>query len=926
MKNKRRPLEMEQTLFSALQFEEMEQEAKTGHDKILEARQSTSFDATTLTQQENVELVEKSIEAEKTKEEKVFAEKVEYKIYPTDEVKAAAKEYFHGDALAGDVWANKYALKDSDGHIYELTPDDMHHRIAREIARIERKYPNPLTEEEVFEVLKDFRYIVPQGSPMAGIGNDFQISSLSNCFVIGNKGNADSYGGIMKIDQEQVQLMKRRGGVGHDLSQLRPTGSPVKNCALTSTGIVPFMERYSNSTKEVAQDGRRGALMMSISIKHPDSEAFIDAKMTQGKITNANVSVRITDEFMQCVKEGKPFVQQYPIDSPNPTFTKTIDARTLWNKIIHNAWKSAEPGVLFWDTILRESIPDCYADLGFRTLSTNPCGEIPLCAYDSCRLLAINLYSYVDHPFTPEARFNNKLFSKHVAIAQRMMDDIVDLEIEKVDGILNKIESDPEDAEIKRIELNLWKNIKEKCLQGRRTGIGITAEGDMLAALGKRYASDEAIAFSSEVQKLLAHEAYRSSVNLAEERGAFPMYNAKREEHNPFINRLRGIDEELYQKMTKVGRRNIAMLTIAPTGSVSLCTQTTSGIEPVFMVVYKRRRKVNPSDKDVHVTFTDSVGNSFEEYNVFHHKFLTWLEVNGYNVDEVMHYDDEKLNEIIAKSPYYKATANDIDWVNKVKMQGSMQKWVDHSISVTVNVPKETTEELVSRIYMTAWECGCKGMTIYRDGSRDGVLVAKEEKKPEDKSQKTEGRPSDIKLNSAPQRPKELECDVVRFQNNYEKWIAFVGKLHDKPYEIFLGNADEIFLPPFVEKGKIIKEKNKGEASRYDFQYLDKGGYPVTIQGLSRMFNKEYWNYAKLISGILRHGMPINYVIELVQNLTVEEDNINTWKNGIVRALKKYIPNGTKITGKVCPNCGQDTIIYQDGCMLCTNCGHSKCG
>ena len=926
MKNKRRPLEMEQTLFSALQFEEMEQEAKTGHDKILEARQSTSFDATTLTQQENVELVEKPVEAEKTKEEKVFAEKVEYKIYPTDEVKAAAKEYFHGDALAGDVWANKYALKDSDGHIYELTPDDMHHRIAREIARIERKYPNPLTEEEVFEVLKDFRYIVPQGSPMAGIGNDFQISSLSNCFVIGNKGNADSYGGIMKIDQEQVQLMKRRGGVGHDLSQLRPTGSPVKNCALTSTGIVPFMERYSNSTKEVAQDGRRGALMMSISIKHPDSEAFIDAKMTQGKITNANVSVRITDEFMQCVKEGKPFVQQYPIDSPNPTFTKTIDARTLWNKIIHNAWKSAEPGVLFWDTILRESIPDCYADLGFRTLSTNPCGEIPLCAYDSCRLLAINLYSYVDHPFTPEARFNNKLFSKHVAIAQRMMDDIVDLEIEKVDGILNKIESDPEDAEIKRIELNLWKNIKEKCLQGRRTGIGITAEGDMLAALGKRYASDEAIAFSSEVQKLLAHEAYRSSVNLAEERGAFPMYNAKREEHNPFINRLRGIDEELYQKMTKVGRRNIAMLTIAPTGSVSLCTQTTSGIEPVFMVVYKRRRKVNPSDKDVHVTFTDSVGNSFEEYNVFHHKFLTWLEVNGYNVDEVMHYDDEKLNEIIAKSPYYKATANDIDWVNKVKMQGSMQKWVDHSISVTVNVPKETTEELVSRIYMTAWECGCKGMTIYRDGSRDGVLVAKEEKKPEDKSQKTEGRPSDIKLNSAPQRPKELECDVVRFQNNYEKWIAFVGKLHDKPYEIFLGNADEIFLPPFVEKGKIIKEKNKGEASRYDFQYLDKGGYPVTIQGLSRMFNKEYWNYAKLISGILRHGMPINYVIELVQNLTVEEDNINTWKNGIVRALKKYIPNGTKITGKVCPNCGQDTIIYQDGCMLCTNCGHSKCG
>ena len=916
-------------MFSDLPIEELEFAPKSGHDKILEARQNTSFDEKALSEQEHVQLIELSSNQEVAPVEIVQAEeKPAYHIYPTDTVKAAAKEYFHGDSLAGDVWANKYALKDSEGNIYELTPDDMHHRIAREIARIERNYPNPLTEEEIFEVLKDFRYIVPQGSPMAGIGNDFQISSLSNCFVIGNKGDADSYGGIMKIDQEQVQLMKRRGGVGHDLSQLRPAGSPVKNCALTSTGIVPFMERYSNSTREVAQDGRRGALMMSISIKHPDSEAFIDAKMTQGKITNANVSVRITDEFMQCVKEGKPFIQQYPIDSPNPKFTKEVDARKLWDKIIHNAWKSAEPGVLFWDTILRESIPDCYADLGFRTLSTNPCGEIPLCAYDSCRLLAINLYSYVDHPFTPEARFNSQLFSKHVAIAQRMMDDIVDLEMEKVDGILRKIESDPEDPEVKRIELNLWKNIKEKCLQGRRTGIGITGEGDMLAALGKRYASDEAIAFSTEVQKLLAHEAYRSSVNLAEERGCFPMYNAKREENNPFINRLRGIDEELYQKMTKVGRRNIAMLTIAPTGSVSLCTQTTSGIEPVFMVVYKRRRKVNANDKDTKPTFIDSVGNAFEEYNVFHHKFLTWLQVNGYNVEEVMNYDDEKLNEVIAKSPYYKATANDIDWVNKVKMQGSMQKWVDHSISVTVNVPKETTEELVSQIYMTAWECGCKGMTIYRDGSRDGVLVAKEEKKTEGRSQKAEneGRPLDIKMTSAPQRPKELECDVVRFQNNYEKWIAFVGKLHDKPYEIFLGNADEFFLPPYVEKGKIIKEKNKGESSRYDFQYLDKGGYPVTIQGLSRMFNKEYWNYAKLISGILRHGMPINYVIELVQNLTVEEDNINTWKNGIVRALKKYIPNGTKMTGHVCPNCGQNTLIYQDGCMLCTNCGHSKCG
>ena len=910
MKNKRKSLEEEQTLFSALQLEEMEQVVPSGHDKQLEARQNTSFSEDKLSQQEHVQVV------------------VKHQIYPTDEVKAAAREYFHGDTLAADVWANKYALKDSDGHLYELTPDDMHRRIAREIARIERNYPNPLTEEEVFEVLKDFRYIVPQGSPMAGIGNDFQISSLSNCFVIGNKGQSDSYGGIMKTDQEQVQLMKRRGGVGHDLSHIRPTGSPVKNCALTSTGIVPFMERFSNSTKEVAQDGRRGALMMSISIKHPDAEAFIDAKMTQGKITNANVSVRITDEFMQCVKEGKPYLQTYPIDSPNPVFTKEIDARALWNKIIHNAWQSAEPGVLFWDTILRESIPDCYADLGFRTLSTNPCGEIPLCAYDSCRLLAINLYSYVDKPFTKEARFNSQLFAKHVAIAQRMMDDIVDLEIEKVDGILKKIESDPEDIEVKRIELNLWKNIREKCLQGRRTGIGITAEGDMLAALGKRYASEEAIEFSTEVQKLLAYNAYRSSVNLAEERGKFPMYDAKREENNPFIKRLRALDEELYQKMRRVGRRNIAMLTIAPTGSVSLCTQTTSGIEPVFMVVYKRRRKVNANDKDTHPTFIDSVGNAFEEYNVFHHKFLTWLEVNGYNVDEVMQYDDAQLNELIAQSPYYKATANDIDWVSKVKMQGSMQKWVDHSISVTVNVPKETTEELVSKIYMTAWECGCKGMTIYRDGSRDGVLVAKDEKKKEEKKADTapEGRPDEIRMNSAPQRPKELECDVVRFQNNYEKWIAFVGKLNDKPYEIFLGNADEIFLPPFVEKGTIIKEKNKNGGSRYDFQYLDKGGYPVTIQGLSRMFNKEYWNYAKLISGILRHGMPINYVIELVQNLTVEEESINTWKNGIARALKKYVPDGTKVTGKTCPNCGQSTIIYQDGCMLCTNCGHSKCG
>ena len=927
MKSNHRPTEFEGDLFNGLEDTEIEQHEPVSYDKILESRKNTNFAAESLEGLDEVQLVEKTeMEPQPEVPVAVAEPKPELHIYPLEEVKAAAKEYFHGDALAGDVWANKYALKDSDGNIYELTPNDMHHRIAREVARIERKYPNPLTEDEIFEVLKDFRYIVPQGSPMAGIGNDFQISSLSNCFVIGNKGQSDSYGGIMKTDQEQVQLMKRRGGVGHDLSHIRPAGSPVKNCALTSTGVVPFMERFSNSTKEVAQDGRRGALMMSISIKHPDSEAFIDAKMTEGRITNANVSVRLTDEFMQCVKENKPFIQQYPIDSPNPKYTKEVDARALWNKIIHNAWKSAEPGVMFWDTIIRESIPDCYADLGFKTLSTNPCGEIPLCAYDSCRLIAINLYSYVDHPFTPEARFNHQLFSKHVAIAQRMMDDIIDLEIEKVDAILAKIDSDPEDAEVKRTEVNLWKNIREKCLLGRRTGIGITAEGDMLAALGKRYASDEAISFSTEIQKLLAYNAYRSSVNLAEERGKFPMYDAKREENNPFIKRLRALDEDLYQKMTRVGRRNIAMLTIAPTGTVSICTQTTSGIEPVFMVAYKRRRKVNANDKDVHVTFTDVTGNSFEEYNVFHHKFLTWLEVNGYNVDEVMQYDDEKLNAVIAQSPYYKATANDIDWVNKVKMQGSMQQWVDHSISVTVNVPKETTEELVSQIYMTAWESGCKGMTIYRDGSRDGVLVAKEEKKtaqPQDDDPLK--RPDDIRETSAPQRPKELECDVVRFQNNYEKWIAFVGKLHNKPYEIFLGKAEDFFLPPYVEKGLIIREKNNGESSRYDFQYNDKDGYEVIMKGLSRSFNKEYWNYAKLISGILRHGMPIQYVIELVQNLNVEEDSINTWKNGIARALKKYVPDGMVDEKEKCPNCGEK-LVFEDGCKHCRNCGYSKCG
>ena len=852
------------------------------------------------------------------KSETKMAQK-EYTTHSVEEVKEATIKYFGGDQLAADVWMNKYALKDSDGNIFELTPDDMHHRIASEIARIENRYPNPMSEEEVFEVLKDFKYIVPQGSPMAGIGNDFQISSLSNCFVIGTNGSSDSYGAIMKIDQEQVQLMKRRGGVGHDLSHIRPAGSPVKNCALTSTGVVPFMERYSNSTKEVAQDGRRGALMMSISINHPDSENFIDSKMEQGRITNANVSVRISDDFMKAVKEGKPFVQKYPVDSDKPLYTKEIDAKRLWDKIIHNAWQSAEPGVLFWDTITRESIPDCYADLGFKTLSTNPCGEIPLCAYDSCRLLAMNLYSYVENPFTAKARFNTELFAKHVAIAQRIMDDIIDLEIEKIDAILEKVYSDPESDEVKRCEVELWKNIRRKALQGRRTGIGITAEGDMLAALGKRYASDEAIEFSTSVQKLLAFEAYKSSVNLAKERGAFEVFDAKREEKNPFINRLRAMDENFYQDMVKYGRRNIAMLTIAPTGTVSICTQTTSGIEPVFMVSYKRRRKVNPNDKNAKVSFTDAEGNSFEEYNVFHPKFITWLEVNGYNVEEVKAYDDEQLQEIIAKSPYYKATANDIDWVSKVKMQGEMQKWVDHSISVTVNIPAETTEELVSQIYQTAWECGCKGMTIYRDGSRAGVLVSnktKEEKKnPE----------NDIIETHSPVRPKTLECDVVRFQNNYEKWIAFVGKINNKPYEIFLGKQDEFYLPPFVETAWITKNKGEEGKSRYDLQFQDKQGYKVTIEGLSRSFSPEFWNYAKLISGILRHGMPISNVVTLIQNLSVDEDNINAWKNGIARALKRYIPDGTKVDKEVCPTCG-DALVYEDGCKHCKNCGYSKCG
>ncbi len=873
------------------------------------------------------EVVEK---AEEKKEPVVEQEPVqkERKPYRHEEILASATEYFDGDTLAANVWMNKYALKDSDGNIYELNPDEMHRRIAREFARIEKKYPNGLSEEEIYAVIKDFKYIIPQGSPMAGIGNDFQVSSLSNCFVIGNSGNSDSYGGIMKIDEEQVQLMKRRGGVGHDLSHIRPKGSPVKNTALTSTGVVPFMERYSNSTREVAQDGRRGALMLSISIKHPDSEQFIDAKMESGKITGANVSIKLDDEFMQAVKEGKPYVQQYPIDSDNPKYKKEIDAKKLWKKIIHNAWASAEPGVLFWDTVIRESIADNYAEYGFKTVSTNPCGEIPLCPYDSCRLMAMNLYSYVKDPFTDKAEFDRELFTKHVHIAQRLMDDLVDLEIEKIDKILAKIDSDPEPEEIKHVERRLWEKIREKALQGRRTGIGITAEGDMLAALGLRYGSDEAIEFSTSVHKQLAIEAYRSSVNLAEERGTFGVFDFEKEKNNPFLNRIKEAAPEIIEKMQRVGRRNISMLTIAPTGSVSICTRTTSGIEPVFMVSYKRRRKVNPNDKNVVVSFVDEVGDAWEEFNVFHPKFEVWLQKNGYNVDEVKNMDDEQLTEIIKKSPYYKASSADIDWLSKVKMQGMIQKWVDHSISVTVNIPKEVSEDLVSDIYLTAWESGCKGMTIYREGSRDGVLISSSSKKKEKKEEEETEDENTFKETKAPRRPTVLEADVIRFQNNYEKWIAFIGKLNNKPYEIFTGKADDFYLPPWVEKGWIIKVKNANEQgeTRYDFRFADKQGFKVTYEGLSRSFDQVYWNYAKLISGVLRHGMPLPYVIDLIGNMTMKEDNINTWKNGVVRALKRYIPDGTKATGTKCPECGEETVIYQDGCLTCQSCGYSKCG
>ena len=845
-----------------------------------------------------------------------------HKTYTFDEAFKASLDYFTGDELAAKVWVNKYALKDAFGNIYEESPVDMHHRLASEIARVEKKYPNPLSEQELFDLFDHFRYIVPQGSPMTGIGNDYQIASLSNCFVIGLDGEADSYGAIIRIDEEQVQLMKRRGGVGHDLSHIRPKGSPVKNSALTSTGLVPFMERYSNSTREVAQDGRRGALMLSVSIKHPDSESFIDAKMTEGKVTGANVSVKIDDDFMNSVVSGTSYKQQYPIDSNEPTTVKEIDAAALWKKISHNAGKSAEPGVLFWDTILRESVPDSYADLGFRTVSTNPCGEIPLCPYDSCRLLAINLYSYVVNPFTKDAYFDFDLFKKHVALAQRIMDDIIDLESEKIEKILEKIDSDPESMEVKETERHLWEKIQKKTLQGRRTGVGITAEGDMIAALGLRYGTDEATECAEEIQKTLALEAYRSSVMMAKERGAFEIYDSKREEKNPFINRLREADPGLYEDMLKYGRRNIACLTIAPTGTTSLMTQTTSGIEPVFLPVYRRRRKVNPNDAETRVDFVDETGDAFEEYVVFHHKFVTWMQANGYSV--IKKYTQEEIDELVAKSPYYKATSNDVDWLQKVRMQGRIQKWVDHSISVTINLPADVSEELVDSLYVEAWKCGCKGCTVYRDGSRSGVLLSTEKKK-EKKDDCNCMQPPVI----VSTRPRELEADVVKFQNNREKWIAFVGLLNGRPYEIFTGLADDdegIMLPKNVSKGTIIKSYDEDGKKHYDFQFKNKRGYKMTIEGLDGKFDPEFWNYAKLISGVLRYGMPIDQVIKLVQGMELNNESINTWKNGVERALKKYLPNGTEVKGQVCPNCGLETLIYQEGCLICTNCGASKCG
>lgn len=847
---------------------------------------------------------------------------METQTFSYEEAFEASCEYFKGDELAARVWVNKYALKDSFGNIYEKTPDDMHRRIAREIVRIENKYANPMSEEQVYELIKNFNHILPQGSPMAGIGNEFQVGSLSNCFVIGLDGTPDSYGGIIRIDEEQVQLMKRRGGVGHDLSHIRPKGSPVKNSALTSTGLVPFMERYSNSTREVAQDGRRGALMLSVSIKHPDSEAFIDAKMTEGKVTGANVSVRIDDDFMRAAEAGEKYTQRYPIEGDEVIYSKEIDANSLWRKIVHNAWKSAEPGVLFWDTITKESVPDCYADLGFKTISTNPCGEIPLCPYDSCRLIAINLYSYVKNPFTKEAYFDFDLFKKHVAAAQRIMDDIIDLEMEKIEKILDKIELDPETEEVKFAEKNLWNKIRTKTLKGRRTGVGTTGEGDMLAALGLRYGTEEATAFSVEVHKTLALAAYGSSVQMAKERGAFEIFEAKREAQNPFINRIKEADPALYEEMVKYGRRNIACLTIAPTGTTSLMCQTSSGIEPVFMPVYKRRRKVNPNDPNVRIDFVDETGDAFEEYIVYHHKFITWMQINGIEVRD--NYTQEELDDLVARSPYYKATANDINWLEKVNMQGRIQKWVDHSISVTINLPNDVSEDLINDLYMQAWKAGCKGCTVYRDGSRSGVLIATQKEK------KVEEKPVlAIEEHQLLKRPIELEADVIRFQNNKEKWIAFIGLVDNKPYEIFTGLADDedgIFCPKSVSKGKIIKAVDENGNKRYDFQFINKRGYKTTIEGLSDKFNPEYWNYAKLISGVLRYGMPIEQVIKLVGSLELNSESINTWKMGVERALKKYLPNGTQASGQKCPNCGQETLVYQEGCLICTSCGTSRCG
>lgn len=849
---------------------------------------------------------------------------METKTYSYDEAYEASLKYFKGDELAARVWVNKYAVKDSFGNIYEKSPEDMHWRIANEVARIEGKYPQALSAQELFDVFDHFKYIVPQGSPMTGIGNNYQVASLSNCFVIGLDGPADSYGAIIRIDEEQVQLMKRRGGVGHDLSHIRPKGSPVKNSALTSTGLVPFMERYSNSTREVAQDGRRGALMLSVSIKHPDSEAFIDAKMTEGKVTGANVSVKLDDEFMKAAVENRPYIQQFPIDSKEPTYKKEINASALWKKIVHNAWKSAEPGVLFWDTILRESVPDCYADLGFRTVSTNPCGEIPLCPYDSCRLLAINLYSYVVNPFTPDAYFDFEKFKKHAAMAQRIMDDIIDLELEKIEKIIEKVDSDPETDEVKWPERHLWEKIYKKSSMGRRTGVGITAEGDMIAAMGLRYGTEEATEFAEKVHKTLALETYRSSVNLAKERGAFEIYDAVREENNPFINRIKEADPELYAEMRQYGRRNIACLTIAPTGTTSLMTQTTSGIEPVFMPVYKRRRKVNPNDENVHVDYVDETGDAFEEYIVFHHKFLTWMKVNGYDPDK--RYSQEEIDELVAKSPYHKATSNDVDWLMKVKMQGRIQKWVDHSISVTINLPNSVDEELVNRLYVEAWKSGCKGCTVYRDGSRSGVLIST--KKKEEKKEELNALTL-LKRQVVEVRPKVLEADVVRFQNNKEKWVAFVGLLDGRPYEIFTGLQDDeegILLPKSVTSGRIIKNYDEDGNKRYDFQFENKRGYKMTVEGLSERFNKEYWNYAKLISGVLRWQMPIDQVVKLVGSLQLDSENINTWKNGVERALKKYVQDGTEAKGVKCPNCGHETLVYQEGCLICKTCGSSRCG